>query len=150
MADRKSQADGNLADWERSLTAEEKQQLSLSGQTLRVPFDETEGDRVLPIDGQNAKDAAAAAPGKITGPAAWKPGKAGNALAFVGETFVDLGQRGVFDRAEPVSFGAWIYPTSNEAMAVLLQNRRRTGVSRIRLSPRRCKAGRSHRPSLAG
>jgi hypothetical protein len=119
MADRKSQADGNLADWERSLTAEEKQQLSLSGQTLRVPFDETEGDRVLPIDGQNAKDAAAAAPGKITGPAAWKPGKAGNALAFVGETFVDLGQRGVFDRAEPVSFGAWVFPTSNEAMAVL-------------------------------
>ena len=50
MADRKSQADGNLADWERSLTAEEKQQLSLSGQTLRVTFDETEGDRVLPID----------------------------------------------------------------------------------------------------
>src|SRR5262249_41114032 len=60
-----------------------------------------------------------AAPGKINGPVSWKPGKVGNALSFEGETFVDLGQRGIIDRAEPVSFGAWIYPTANDAMAVL-------------------------------
>ncbi|MGE5191372.1 MAG: DUF1553 domain-containing protein [Deltaproteobacteria bacterium] len=144
LADRKANVDEPLAKWESRLSSEQKQQLARAGQTLRVAFDETEGDQVAVQDGQgagNADDAAMASPrphpaplpegeeicgdapmavrGKITGPATWKPGKLGNALAFEGETFVDLSQRGIFDRTDEASFGAWVFPTSNEAIAIL-------------------------------
>jgi hypothetical protein len=111
LADRQANAAEPLAKWEAGLSAEEKQQLAQSGQTLRVAFDEKEGVQV-----SVAKEEAA---GKIHGTAVWKPGKIGNALAFEGETYVDLGQRGIFDRTDPVSFGAWVFPTSNEAGAIL-------------------------------
>ena len=32
---------------------------------------------------------------------------------------MELGERGGFDRTDAVSFGAWVFPTSNEAMAIL-------------------------------
>ena len=116
LADRKGQIDETLARWEQGLSAEQKQQILLAGQTLRVPLDETEGDRVQVQDAVPTSDAA---PGQVHGPATRKPGKSGNALSFEGATFVDLGQRGVFDLHDAVSFGAWIFPTSNDAIAIL-------------------------------
>jgi hypothetical protein len=110
LADRKAGADEPLAKWEAGLSAEEKQRLAQAGQTLRVPFDEKEGVQVSVEEGEAAK---------IHGTAVWKPGKTGNALAFEGDTYVDLGQRGFFERTDSVSFGAWVFPTSNEAGAIL-------------------------------
>lgn len=119
LAGRARQIDGDLARWEESLTAEQKRELTLSGQTLHVPFDETDGDRVQVLPPMRAEDAGESANGKIHGIVVRKPGKSGSALAFDGETFVDLGQRGVFERTDSISFGAWVFPTSNDAIAVL-------------------------------
>lgn len=119
LAERASQIDGDLARWEENLTAEQKRELALSGQTLYVPFDETEGDRVHVLPSSRADDAGAIADGRIHGSVVRKPGKSGSALALEGETFVDLGQRGIFERTDSISFGAWVFPTSNDAIAVL-------------------------------
>jgi mono/diheme cytochrome c family protein len=116
LADRRGQIDEKIAHWEQMLSAEQKQQISLAGQTLRVSLDETEGDRVQVQDAVPTSDAA---PGQVHGMATWKPGKSGNALSFEGTTFVDLGPRGVFDWHDAVSLGAWVFPTSNDAMAIL-------------------------------
>jgi len=116
LAERRGQIDETIAVWEQSLSAEQKQQMSLSGQTLRVSLDETEGELVQVQDAAPTSDAT---PGQVHGPATRKRGKSGNALSFDGKTFVDLGQRGAFDLHDAVSFGAWVFPTSNEAMAIL-------------------------------
>lgn len=116
LVDRQGQIHDELTRWEQHLSAEDKQKISLSGQTLRVSLDETEGDRVQAQDAAPTSDGAT---GQVHGPATRKPGKSGNALSFDGTTFVDLGQRGVFDLHDAVSFGAWVFPTSNEAMAIL-------------------------------
>ncbi|MBI3863402.1 MAG: DUF1553 domain-containing protein, partial [Planctomycetia bacterium] len=110
LADRKSQVDPDIARWEQGLSADEKQALTRSAQGLRVALDESAGDDVRITDGDF---------GKVQGPAVWKPGKTGNALAFEGQTHVDLGERGAFERTDAVSFGAWVFPTSNDAVAIV-------------------------------
>ncbi len=103
--------------WEQSLSPEEKRVSTPAGQSLMIGFDETSGDQAkfsLP----NASVPAAAV-GKVQGKATWKPGKLLGALEFDGKTFVDCGQQGVFDKADRVSFGAWIFPTSASPSTVL-------------------------------
>ncbi len=110
LSSRKSQIDPEIARWEQNLSTEQKRQLTNSTQGLRVAFDESAGDEVHIAEGNF---------GKVHGPAVWKPGKSGNALSFAGETYVELGERGGFDRTDAVSFGAWVFPTSNDAAAIL-------------------------------
>lgn len=110
LADRKLRIDPEIARWEQKLSTGEKQELVRSSQGLRVTLDESAGDEVRIAEGRA---------GKIHGPADWKPGKSGNALSFDGQTHVDLGERGGFERTDAVSFGAWVFPTSNDAVAIL-------------------------------
>ncbi|HEY2249556.1 MAG TPA: DUF1549 domain-containing protein, partial [Planctomycetaceae bacterium] len=70
LADRRGQVDRAMVLWEQKLSAEQKQRISLSGQTLRVPFDETEGDRAAV---QNASPIADLATGQVNGPAKRRP-----------------------------------------------------------------------------
>lgn len=57
--------------------------------------------------------------GKIVGNAARADGRNGSALQFDGSSYVDLGSSLAFDRTDQVSYGGWVYPTSNDAGAVL-------------------------------
>jgi hypothetical protein len=119
LATRKSVVDQEIVRWEQKLTAAEKQQLAQTTETFRVPFDETEGDAVRAIVAGGTAPATQPAPGKVHGPAVWKPGKTGNALSCEGQSHVELGELGVFDRTDAVSFGAWVFPASNDAGAIL-------------------------------
>jgi hypothetical protein len=116
IANRKTAVDADIARWEQSLPAEQKRELSRTSETLRVPFDQTAGDHVSVVANQREQEADA---GKVQGPANWKPGKFGNALAFEGQTFVELGERGGFERNDAVSISAWVFPTGTEAVAIL-------------------------------
>jgi hypothetical protein len=110
LSSRKTEIDPEIARWENNLSLEQKRQLTNSAQGLRVALDESAGEEVHIAEGYV---------GKVYGPAVWKPGKSGNALSFAGETHVELGERGGFDRTDAVSFGAWVLPTSNDAAAIL-------------------------------
>lgn len=46
-------------------------------------------------------------------------GKLGNALGFDGASHLVLGDQGGFDGDQPFSISVWIYPTSDQAMAIL-------------------------------
>lgn len=59
--------------------------------------------------------------GTVVGKTVTVPGFAGPALQFDGTTYVTLGDSIGFDRTDQASYGAWIYPTSNDAGAVLSQ-----------------------------
>lgn len=107
--------------WERSLSAEEKRVTTPAGQTLVIALDETTGDQARLTIAKSAEGVAPqeAVAGKVRGKATWKPGKLLGALEFDGQTLIDCGQHGVFDKTDRVSFGAWIFPTSASPSTVL-------------------------------
>lgn len=57
--------------------------------------------------------------GKINGTPLWDAGKLGDALRFDGQTHVDLGSVGRFQRTDPFSLGAWVYPEGEGQMTIL-------------------------------
>jgi hypothetical protein len=70
--------------------------------------------------GIHVRDAAGKQPaGSFRGLPAWAPGPFGPAIALTGQNYVEIGPAPDLDRADSFSYGAWIYPTSNEAGAVL-------------------------------
>jgi hypothetical protein len=74
-------------------------------------------------------DTAARQPaGKLTGEAAWADGKFGRALKLDGKQHVEVGPAGDFERTDRFSYGAWIYPTSREAITVLSRMDDATGM----------------------
>lgn len=109
-----------IEQWEQSLSVEQKQIAIPAGQLFAVAFDEAQGDRarIVEAQGQGASTADAKT-GSIKGKSTWKPGKLAGALEFDGQTHVDCGQLGVFDKGDRVSFGAWIFPTSQSPSAVI-------------------------------
>lgn len=110
-----------VEQWEQSLSAEQKKASTPTSQSLAITLDETAGDQArftLPKTAPEATTAVSTA-GRVQGNATWKTGKLFGALEFDGKTFVDCGQLGIFDKADRVSFGAWIYPTSASASTVL-------------------------------
>ncbi|MBS0261085.1 MAG: DUF1553 domain-containing protein [Planctomycetes bacterium] len=116
IAGRKTAVDADIVRWEQGLSPEQKAELSRTSETLRVPFDQSEGSQVAVSAGQGPVEANA---GQVQGPADWKPGKSGQALSFAGQTVVELGERGAFDRTSTVSISVWVFPTANEAGAIL-------------------------------
>ncbi len=56
--------------------------------------------------------------GRAVGQLAIEAGHVGSGLAFEGTAHVDLGQIAALDREQAFAIGAWIYPTSSEAMAI--------------------------------
>jgi hypothetical protein len=57
--------------------------------------------------------------GMVKGKATWAAGRVGGALSFDGDSSVELGTGIGFDRGDKFSYGAWVYPTSKDGMAVL-------------------------------
>ncbi len=58
------------------------------------------------------------ATGRAIGQVAFEEGHSGSGLAFDGAAHVELEQIAALDREQAFAIGAWIYPTSNETMAV--------------------------------
>jgi uncharacterized protein DUF1553/uncharacterized protein DUF1549/concanavalin A-like lectin/glucanase superfamily protein/cytochrome c len=55
----------------------------------------------------------------VGGPAAFVPGRMGQAARFEGDRFIDVGDVAAFGESDPFSYGAWIYPQGLDAMAIL-------------------------------
>ena len=51
--------------------------------------------------------------------AAGRQGKIGGALSFDGATYVEIGTASASSATDKFSYGAWIYPTSKDAMTVV-------------------------------
>jgi hypothetical protein len=135
LADRAKQADEAIVAWEKSLSKEDKLKLGPLGLAWHFPLDEGSGGEVVARGGDDksaAGDRSAPSPptplprrgegrdrGIIKGNAKWIDGRIGKALEFDGQTYIDAGQVGGFDRSDKVSFGAWVFVTSNEAVTVL-------------------------------
>ena len=58
-------------------------------------------------------------PGPVSGRSARAEGIFRQAFDFDGNTSVDLGDLGDFERTDAFSYGAWIYPTTRDAMTVV-------------------------------
>ncbi|MDB5388606.1 MAG: Planctomycete cytochrome [Planctomycetaceae bacterium] len=117
---REKQVDSLVERWEQSLTPQQKQQNAPLSLVFSVPLDEASGDKADIRHSATATGSkAAAVPGSVQGKPLWKPGKLGGALEFDGNTFVDLGQVGEFDKTDKVSFGAWVFPVTNNPIAIL-------------------------------
>jgi hypothetical protein len=109
---REKAADAEVARWEATLSAEDRQALGRQGLRLHVTFDQREGEKVL--------DAVEPArQGTVRGPAKWAEGKVGESLAFDGGTHVDFGDQVALEADAPFSLAAWVMPTVNEASTVL-------------------------------
>lgn len=112
IKNRESSVAARVVDWEQALTAEDRQKLAQWGPLFRLSFDETAGETASDTFDANRK-------GTVRGKANWTAGKVNGALEFDGQTFVELGQLGVFDGGDKFSFAAWVYPTSAEPITVL-------------------------------
>ena len=115
LKQRETNIDAEVARWEKSLTPEEVAKAGPAGLIAHFPLDEPDGDQVG--DAVNA-----ARRGTIRGKVSRTPGKLGSALDFDGNTFVELGDVGVFDSGDKFSFATWIRPTSNSPTTVLAKN----------------------------
>jgi hypothetical protein len=112
MKAREAEAAPALAAWEKRTAA------SLAGSSvndgLTGYYDFEEGS------GSQAKDAAGKqTAGTLQGKAVWAKGQVGGAIKLDGTAYVDLGPGIKFERTDKFSYGAWVYPTSNEALTVL-------------------------------
>lgn len=111
--------DSDLAKWEMTFTKQiaeekldEKSAVLASGLVLRLPLDETSGDK--------ATDAITGKPiATVQGNAKWTAGKVGGGFEFDGQTHLDLGEVAAFEHSDAFSVAYWVYPTSNEAITVV-------------------------------
>ena len=83
-----------------------------TGLVAHYALDETGGMQVRDLTGKQPS-------GTVHGKATWASGKIGGALKLDGTTYVDLGSDLAFERTDSFSYGAWVYPTSNDAMTVV-------------------------------
>lgn len=100
-----------MSNWERNGGMQTLPAVS-SGLVAHYGLDEMQGATLKDAAGQQA-------PGGVHGTAAWAPGQFGGALRLDGATYGDLGSGIDFDKGDRFSYGAWVYPTSNESMTVL-------------------------------
>ncbi|MCC6729023.1 MAG: DUF1553 domain-containing protein [Chthonomonadales bacterium] len=102
-----------LAGWERTAALDlARAPATAAGLVAYLALDEGQGDAT-----RNAAPQAADA--RVEGKADWQDGRSGKALAFDGSTYLRVGARPAFDRADAFSMGAWVNPASTEHMAVL-------------------------------
>jgi hypothetical protein len=99
------------AEWEKTAPAAELAGTA-DGLAARFSLDEASGEKVQDATGLRTA-------GQVRGKAEWADGKLGGALRLDGTSYVDLGPQLDFDRGDHFSYGAWVYPTSGDAMTVL-------------------------------
>ncbi len=111
---RQAEASPTLAEWIKTASANaDKAPAVTAGLAARYALDENAGTETRDTSGKITNAAL------IKGKADWKPGKIGNALNFDGGTSVEIGNALKWERGDKFSYGAWVYPTSMDAMAVL-------------------------------
>lgn len=111
---RQADAANALAEWIKTASrSADKAPTVTAGLAARYALDENTGTETRDTSGKITNAAA------IKGKADWKPGKIGSALNFDGGTSVEIGDGLKWERADKFSYGAWVYPTSMDAMAVL-------------------------------
>ncbi|MCC2672971.1 MAG: Planctomycete cytochrome, partial [Armatimonadetes bacterium] len=109
---RTASAEPEMAAWERENgTGMQSLPAVSSGLVAHYGLDE--------MQGAAAKDAVGPTPGGLKGNVAWAPGQFGGALKLDGTTYGELGPGLDFDTGDRFSYGAWVYPTSNESMTVV-------------------------------
>jgi len=109
---RSMEIDADITKWEMSLSKEQIETAGPVGLVAHFPLDDSKGPTIAnTISMQN--------PGTIKGTFASVPGRIGKALQFDGNTHISAIETGVFESDQTCSFAAWIYPTSNQAGAVL-------------------------------
>jgi len=106
------EVDSELADWERSLTTEQKSAAFPTGLVASFLLDELSGTTV-------SNSLAPAAPGEIQGEAKQVRGRFGNGLEFDGKTKVVAGDVGRFEGDQSFTLSAWVWPTSKDPTTVL-------------------------------
>ncbi|MGB6043609.1 MAG: DUF1553 domain-containing protein, partial [Pirellulales bacterium] len=110
MSDRSSKAAAALSQWEAGLKESPAAFAgSDHGLVAHAPLDETAGEAVQDLAGGTA--------GSVKGKAEWVKGQRDGALRFDGNTHVEFGNVGDFDRLDEFSMGAWVYP-SRESIIV--------------------------------
>ena len=110
---RAAAAASDMASWERSAAATMNGLPAVNtGLLAHYGLDEMQGAEARDTAGNQA-------PAKLGGNTAWAPGQFGGALKLDGSTFGELGSGLDFDYTDKFSYGAWVYPTSNEAMTVI-------------------------------
>lgn len=104
---------GEMASWERTAASNMEQMPAVNGALLaHYGLDEMQGNQ--------AKDAGGTQPAaKLAGNTAWAAGQFGGALKLDGSTYGELGSGLDFEYTDKFSYGAWVYPTGNEAMTVI-------------------------------
>ena len=115
---RASEIGSALAAWERRIPAEGLKQLASPKDLIwHYSLDETTGDKVT-----NTVDETGL--GKIKGNSHWTTGRFSGALRFDGETHIDLGDSAAFERTDPFSYGAWVFPNGNGAVIARMDDAR--------------------------
>ena len=100
-ADRSGDA---FRDWLRRAAAESHEtRVPRYGMVAHFRLAETDGDHTVDAVGGDA--------GVVRGKPLWVRNQYRRALRFDGQTHVDLGDIGDFDRLDAFSFGGWIYPS---------------------------------------
>jgi hypothetical protein len=106
MTVRAAAADGDLRRWQHAMAAR-------PGGLARPPADAVVHLRMEEVAGENA------AQFRIRGNAAWVPGKVGNALLCDGETYLELPAAPHWDRDQPFTVAAWVFPTTGDTMTIV-------------------------------
>ncbi len=82
-----------------------------NGLVMHVSFDET--------DGRSVTEKISSSSLQASGNTDWTDGRIGRAMFFDGRSHLEVGDMADFDRDTPFSYGAWIYPASRRAIAVV-------------------------------
>jgi hypothetical protein len=111
VAERLQGVDERLADWEKSLTADDLARLP-DDTILRFDLEESEGEQIASTRDSTIE-------GRIVGAIQRVDGHSGRGLEFDGQTHVEVSGWTGFESDSPFTLSAWVFPTSNEPMAVL-------------------------------
>ncbi|MEK6246796.1 MAG: DUF1553 domain-containing protein, partial [Planctomycetales bacterium] len=104
MAKRATLVEDDFLNWQRRWKAKPYRLPNpVFGLVAHVPLNETSGKRAVNTVGSGD--------GTVQGNPKWVTGERGRVLRFDGQTHVNLGDVGGFDRLDSFSFGGWINPT---------------------------------------
>jgi hypothetical protein len=113
LKNRETEAKTAEAEWEKKSVEEMAKTPPVNdGLLARYSFDEETGDRVRDALGKSA-------PGIFVGQPKHAEGEIGGGIEFDGNSHLEFGDTAGFDRTDSFSYGAWIYPKTRDAMAVL-------------------------------
>ena len=116
LEDRRKTAMPDFSLWQDK--QDQQKPVSAEHTILRIPLDEGKGSSLTDADGTHFP---------IVDRAKWIDGLFGKALQFSGNSFVELGDLGDFERDQQFSFGAWLQSPGNVSGAAIARMDRDDG-----------------------